>query len=238
MKRGRRELGKPNKMTEPTSPSAALRAGESAGAGHPGGVALASDRVPIDVFLQPTDIIDSSNPAIAAAAADIVGEANDDEVVARRCFEWVRDHVRHSSDHRVSVVTCTASDVLKQRAGFCYAKSHLLAALLRTRGIPAALCYQRLSADGPGSGFVLHGLVAVHLKRHGWYRVDPRGNKPGVSCGFHPPIEGLPFTPKLSGEMDIPGRFADALTCVVATLRRWPTAAEVSENLPDYAPRV
>jgi transglutaminase-like putative cysteine protease len=186
-------------------------------------------------FLQSTTIIDCDHPTIVAAAAEIPGDATGDEEIARRCFLWVRDSVRHSSDHRVSVVTCTASEVLKHRAGFCYAKSHLLAALLRARRIPAALCYQRL-ADDSGSSFFLHGLVAVHLDHHGWYRVDPRGEKPGVTAGFSPPVERLPFAPRLTGEQDIAKRFPDALACVVSTLQRWPTAEEVRANLPDYIP--
>lgn len=187
-------------------------------------------------FLQSTLIIDCANPAIVAAAAEIAGDATVPEEVARRCFVWVRDSVRHSSDHRIPVVTCTASDVLQHRVGFCYAKSHLLAALLRARGIPAALCYQRLAFDDSASAFFLHGLVAIHLPRHGWYRVDPRGNKPGVSSGFSPPVEQLPYAPRLKGEQDVPGRFPDALACVVSTLRQWPTAEEVRAHLPDYAP--
>jgi transglutaminase-like putative cysteine protease len=190
----------------------------------------------MDDFLKATDIIDCSHPDIVSTASEIVGDATDDQEVARRCFEWVRDSVRHSSDHQIPVVTCKASDVLKHRAGFCYAKSHLLAALLRARGVPAALCYQRLAFDSTASSFFLHGLVAVHLKRHGWYRVDPRGNKPGVHSDFTPPTERLPYTPTLKGERDVPGRFADAIACVVSTLRQWPTATEVRANLPDFNP--
>ena len=144
--------------------------------------------------------------------------------------------MRHSSDQRIPVVTCAASEVLQHRAGFCYAKSHLLAALLRARGIPAALCYQRLALDGAGGAYCLHGLVAVFLRRHGWYRADPRGDKPGIQTDFCPPVERLAFTPMRPGEMDVPGRFADALPCVVSTLRRWSSAEEVARNLPDYAP--
>lgn len=187
-------------------------------------------------FLQPTAIINCTAPTIAIAAAEIAGDAIDDEEIARRCFFWVRDRVRHSVDHRISLVTCTASDVLEHRVGFCYAKSHLLAALLRASGIPAALCYQRLSLDSAGSAFFLHGLVAVHLLRHGWYRVDPRGDKPGIISDFCPPDERLPFTPKLPGEMDIPERHSDAMSCVVSTLHQWPTAEDVRKNLPDYVP--
>jgi transglutaminase-like putative cysteine protease len=192
----------------------------------------------MDEFLQPTAIIDSTHSAIMAAAADIAGAATDYEQVAERCFRWVRDSVRHSSDYQIPVVTCVASDVLKHRAGFCYAKSHLLAAVLRARRIPAALCYQRMAADSSGASFFLHGLVAVHLRRHGWYRVDPRGDKPGVASAFTPPVERLPYAPQLAGEMDLPDRYPDALACVASTLRRWNTAAEVRANLPDHPPAV
>jgi transglutaminase-like putative cysteine protease len=187
-------------------------------------------------FLQPTAVIDSDAASIVAAAADLARNAPDGEEVARRCFLWVRDGVQHSSDHSIPVVTCAASEVLKHRAGFCYSKSHLFAALLRARGIPAALCYQRLSLDGLGSAYCLHGLVAVFLERHGWYRADPRGDKPGITTDFCPPVERLAFSPGLPGELDLPDRFADALPCVVAALRRWPTAQEVAKNLPDYPP--
>ena len=186
-------------------------------------------------FLQPTAVIDSDAISVVALAAELAEGAADDEVVARRCFLWVRDRVRHSSDCRVPTVTCSASEVLEHRVGFCFAKSHLLAALLRARGIPAALCYQRLALDERGTSFCPHGLVAVFLQRHGWYRADPRGDKAGVVTDFCPPTEYLAFTPRLPGEVDIPTRFADALPDVVATLRRHRTADEVALNLPDYA---
>ena len=187
-------------------------------------------------FLAPTPTIDSDHPAIISIAAEIAGDATTDEETARQCFLWVRDQVRHSSDTQNPTVTCTASDVLKHRVGFCYAKSHLLAALLRARGIPAALCYQRLAFDDSASSFFLHGLVSIYLRQHGWYRVDPRGNKPGVFSDFTPPVEKLPYTPRLPGEADLPDRHPDALACVVSTLNRFPTAQEVRANLPDYTP--
>lgn len=187
-------------------------------------------------FLTPTAVIDCDAPAVIARAAALAEGAADDEEIAGRCFLWVRDEVRHSSDHPIAVVTCAASEVLQHRAGFCYAKSHLLAALLRARNIPAALCYQRLVLDGSAGTLCLHGLVSVFLRRHGWYRVDPRGDKPGVLTGFRPPVEQLAFTTRLAGEMDLPGRFSDALPQVVSALRRWPTASEVARNLPDVEP--
>lgn len=187
-------------------------------------------------LLESTPTVDSDAPSVVALGTELAGCADDHEVIARRCFFWVRDRVRHSADHLMPTVTCSASQVLEHRVGFCYAKSHLLAALLRACGIPAALCYQRLALDDQGSAFCLHGLVAVFLPRHGWYRMDARGDKPGIITNFCPPTEQLAFTPRRPGEMDIPGRFGDALPVVVATLRQYGTADAVAQNLPDYTP--
>lgn len=187
----------------------------------------------MDEFLQPTAVIESDAPSVVALALELAQGATDVEVVARRCFLWVRDQVRHSSDYSIPTVTCSASEVLEQRAGFCYAKSHLLAALLRANRIPAALCYQRLALDERGLAFCLHGLVAVFLHRHGWYRIDPRGDKAGIATDFCPPMERLAFIPRLPGERDIPTRFPDALPGVIRTLRTFRTAGEVALNLPD-----
>jgi transglutaminase-like putative cysteine protease len=185
-------------------------------------------------FLKPTPVIDNDDLTVIVAAAELAGDAADEEQIARRHFLWVRDQVQHSSDCGSPVVTCSASQVLRHRVGFCFAKSHLLVALLRARRIPAALCYQRLLLDDTAKTYCLHGLVAVFLKRHGWYRIDPRGDKPSIQTGFCPPVEKLAFSPARPGEMDIPGRFADALPCVVSALQKLPTADEVARNLPDY----
>lgn len=187
-------------------------------------------------FLKATAVIDCDSPPVAALAAELADGSAEVERFARRCFFWVRDRVRHSVDHQDTVVTCSASEVLRHRTGLCYAKSHLLAALLRAGGIPAALCYQRLAADEQGKLFCLHGLVSVHLPIFGWYRIDPRGDKNGVRTDFSPPVEHVAFRPTLPGEIDIPERFPDALPSVVSALRRYSTVRELAVNLPDWQP--
>jgi len=158
-----------------------------------------------------------------------------DEVVAKRAFEWVRDNIKHSLDFKLNPVTCKASEVLLHKTGYCYAKSHLLAALLRANGMPAGLCYQRLSIDGHGSPYSLHGLNAVHLKAFGWYRIDARGNKPGIDARFCPPLEQLAFTTDMRLEADLPEIWDEPLRVVVDTLSRCKTYLEVYDNLPDIA---
>jgi transglutaminase-like putative cysteine protease len=190
----------------------------------------------MDEYLASTAEIDWQQPGVLQLARQLAQGTTAAPEVARRCFEWVRDEVQHSMDFGREEVTCRASEVLAERTGFCYAKSHLLAALLRANGIPAALCYQRLSIDGNGPPFCLHGLNAVHLPEHGWYRIDARGNKPGVEAQFAPPVERLAFATELPGESDLPGLYSEPLSVVCDLLGSYDKAAVVAVNLPDYVP--
>ena len=141
-------------------------------------------------YLESTEIIDYTNPEVYALAQVLAEGCKGDVQIAKHCFEYVRDEIQHSGDYKAEITTCKASDVLKHKTGWCYAKSHLLAALLRANGIPTALCYQRLSCSEYEEGiYCLHGLNSIYLKEYGWYRVDARGNKEGVNAQFTPPHE-------------------------------------------------
>src|ERR1700753_3210447 len=137
----------------------------------------------LDDYLRSTDVIDWSNPAVLrqAKALAVSGDAVE---TAKSCFLFVRDAIKHSCDYRMNPVTCRASDVLRYGTGYCYAKSHLLAALLRANQLPAGFCYQRLSINDNGPPFSLHGFNAVSLPGFGWYRMDARGNKSGIDAQF------------------------------------------------------
>jgi len=186
-------------------------------------------------FLQSTDVIDWQHPAVRAKAAALRAGPPDVEAIARRCFEWVRDEIQHTTDFGLEVVTCAASDVLEQGSGFCYAKSHLLAALLRANGIPAGFCYQRLALDDDGRQFCLHGFNGMLLPGVGWYRADPRGNRAGIDAQFVPPVEWLAFEALLPGEIDSPDIWVDPLPAVVEALRAHDQASILAQHLPDVA---
>ena len=158
----------------------------------------------LDRYLAPSRFIDFDTPEVRDCARSLAAAASGATDIARRCFEFVRDEIRHSADFRLNPVTCRASDELRHRTGFCYAKSHLLAALLRANGIPAGLCYQRVSVGDGGAPYCLHGLNAVHLPETGWYRLDARGNKPVVDARFTPPVEALAFPIREAAERDLP----------------------------------
>ena len=185
-----------------------------------------------DRYLRSTEIIDWETPEVLDLSRTIAAELSEPTDVARACFEWVRDEIAHSGDHRASVTTCRASEVLRDRTGWCFAKSHLLAALLRANGIPAGLCYQRLSR-GEGNGFTLHGLNAVLLPGTGWYRIDARGNKNGVDAQFTPPAETLAWPAILEGEYDFPEIWSDPAPVVVECLLTNMGWQAVRANLPD-----
>ena len=185
-------------------------------------------------YLSSTNIVDWEHPEVRSLAAELAAGQSNQASIARECYEWVRDEVQHCMDFGRSELTCKASEVLAHRTGFCYAKSHLLAALLRANDIPAGFCYQRLSIDGIGPPFSLHGLNAVWLGEFGWYRIDSRGNKPGVNAQFTPPLEQLAFPIQFSGECELPGVFSEPLPVVVEALTRYAAAEELMKNLPDY----
>ncbi|MEM9979211.1 MAG: transglutaminase family protein, partial [Cyanobacteria bacterium P01_D01_bin.2] len=184
-------------------------------------------------YLQATDIINWHHPSIQDQAKRLAIGCKTPNDIARVCFYWVRDKIRHSVDYQLNPVTCRASDVLHHRTGYCYAKSHLLAALLRANHIPAGLCYQRLSINAQGAPYCLHGLTAIYLP--GWYRVDPRGNRDRINAQFTPPQEQLAFSLHIPGETDLPGIFADPLDVVVQALQSHTTWDDLLKNLPDMS---
>jgi transglutaminase-like putative cysteine protease len=184
-------------------------------------------------YLASSEYIDWQHPLITAKALELNNGCQSDEAIAKRCFEFVRDHIKHSWDYRLNPVTCKASDVLIHGTGYCYAKSHLLAALLRANRIPAGLCYQRLTIANDVPPYCLHGLNAVYLKQYGWYRMDARGNKMGVNAEFMPPVEKLAFPISDKLERDFPEICAEPLAVVISALTQHQTVTQVFENLPD-----
>jgi transglutaminase-like putative cysteine protease len=103
-----------------------------------------------DHYLGGDDVIDVDHPAVRALAAEHRRAHPDDVAFARSVFEHVRDEIHHSCDVQDPRVSLTASQTLQHGVGLCYAKAHLLTALLRAEGIPAGLCYQSLTEDGGG----------------------------------------------------------------------------------------
>ncbi len=184
-------------------------------------------------YLCPSEYIDFEMPEVRSLAQTLALGTHSEFDLVQRCFEFVRDEIRHSSDYKLNPVTSKASEVLRYKTGYCYAKSHLLAALLRANGVPTGLCYQRLSIGDHGAPYCLHGLNAVFLKDFGWYRIDARGNKPGIEARFSPPKEQLAFPIKEKQARDLPEIWPEPLSIVIDTLKKYPSYDQVLAHLPD-----
>lgn len=161
-------------------------------------------------FTENTHYVDYENPAIKAKAEELFDEQMTDVDKTKKAFYFVRDEIKHSFDIGAKVVSVTASEALLNRTGVCHVKSNLLAALLRSQGIPAGFCFQYLTLDDNDAsrGYVTHGYNAVYLDNH-WIKLDTRGNKENVHAEFSmdEPILAYPVRKELN-EYKVPGIFS------------------------------
>jgi len=207
-------------------------------------------------------------PTAVGAAASTAGAPQDDRAAAAQrvetLFRFVRDAVLHSFDREDGApgpgtlvpeaaaafppsfhargIACRASETLALGHGLCFAKSHLLAALLRSAGVPTGFCYARLAADDRPGRFVLHGFNALWFAPAGrWVFADPRGDRgragePGAiasDCRFAPPYS-LAFAPDAArGEALLPFIYKRPARRIVDWLERVPDEAALRRSLPE-----
>ncbi|GFO54475.1 Cro/Cl family transcriptional regulator [Geomonas sp. Red276] len=186
-------------------------------------------------YLVSDSIIDWTTPEVREKALELTRSLSDEVEKAQCLYEWVRDIIPHSKDAGLDILTCTASEVLRHGTGICFPKSHLLAAFLRSVGIPAGFCYQVLRLDPPvDNELVLHGLSGVYLSGLGkWIRVDARGNTRGIDAQFSVESERLAFAMDPSaGEFIYDTIFAAPAASVVERLRKYDTRTELWRDLP------
>ena len=188
-----------------------------------------------DDYLAKSRVIDFDDISIRQTAQRLFAGAGSEAGIIKACYEFVRDEISHTFDIGASEVTCSASEVLKYGHGTCYARSHLLAAILRYLGIPAGFCYQRLRDEDTPSGYALHGLNAVYfssLKK--WIRLDARRNKPYVNVRFEPGTDILAYMiDESEGESEDARIFAVPAESVITALIMSTDAKMLSGSLPD-----
>lgn len=172
-----------------------------------------------DYLKENPPVIQFNTPYMQQQIATIRKKTDDPKKQAELAFKIARDEVQHSfDDDQCTLVTINAEDALKQKEGICFAKAHVLASLLRGLGIPTGFCYQL--KNNPKAGYVLHGLNAIYFEDTGWFRVDPRGNKPGIDSQFSIETEKLayPIDPA-KGERDYPNVFTEPLPKVITAMK-------------------
>ncbi|MFJ7733436.1 transglutaminase family protein [Lysinibacillus sp. NPDC097231] len=191
----------------------------------------------LEDYLLELDVVDYSNTIIKEKVEELFNSTQTEVEKAKIAFEFVRDEISHSWDIQSEKVTCRASDVMQYKQGICYAKSNLLAALLRSQGIPTGFCYQRLMLfDTPEKGYSIHALNAVYFKSlNKWVRLDARGNKTGVNAQFSLDEEKLAFSiNKDFDEKDYPIIFVKPNHKTIAVLKEHTDTLEMYKHyLPE-----
>ncbi len=171
------------------------------------------------LYLENTPIIDFKSEEVQKICERFTEFKQNPILLAQKAFYFVQNNFPHSSDCKKTELSISASDVIKNGHGICFAKSHLYAAILRNFGIPCGFCYQILCAKQKNH-FYPHSLNAVYfyeLKR--WVRLDVRGNKPGQNAKFSIEKEFLAYTPDASkNEVTLPmiytAPFKGAIDCM------------------------
>ncbi len=164
----------------------------------------------VDNYLTETPSIDYFNPHIQEKVCELKNQSADDADYIKRCYFFVRDEIPHSWDIGVSTVSRTASDTLINKTGICWAKSCLLAALLRANGIPSGISYQLLTiAEDDSQGHIVHALNTV-FNGNKWIRLDARGNAGDGDGEFSLDKDQLAFQVREEfGEIDYKDNNAD-----------------------------
>ncbi len=149
----------------------------------------------IKAFLHFDDVV-KMNERIKEKTAQLISNIESEVDKAKAIFEWVRDKIPHTKDVNREEVTCSSTEAFDHGTGICFAKSHVLASMMRSENIPCGFCYQIFNnpiSTIPDS-MALHGLNAIFLnstKR--WHRIDPRGNRHGINAKFSIKKESLAF---------------------------------------------
>jgi transglutaminase-like putative cysteine protease len=186
-------------------------------------------------YLVVDDVIDYRDEEIQKVAEALFEQADNELAYIKAAYEFVRDKIAHSADVGEDKITCSATEVLKEGHGICFAKSHLLAALLRCKSIPAGLCYQKIILDDETAPIlVYHGFNGVFIKEYQkWIRIDARGNKEGVNAQFSINTEQLAFPIRGElGEVDDYVVYPSPDAKVLERLQKYSTRTQLWEDLP------
>ena len=136
-------------------------------------------------YLTPTEFIDSDSPEVQAFAKKAVYGATTEREKAVKLYYAVRDGIYYDP-YRIEPVKTAfkASAILRQGYGYCVAKAVLLAAALRSQGIPCKLHFadvrnhlttERLKKMMKTDTFYYHGYNDIWLDGR-WIKVTPTFN--------------------------------------------------------------
>ena len=185
-------------------------------------------------FLQENEYVDYNSEIIQKKVAELFLTDMSETEKAKIAYEFVRDEIPHSFDCNADIITAKASDVLKYKTGICHAKANLLAALLRSQGIPTGFCFQHITLLNDDSlGYCVHAYNAVFIENK-WIKLDARGNKQGVNAQFstNEPILAFPNR-KEYDEYFWKGIYGSPHMSTMEMLGKAKCLQDIMDNIPD-----
>ncbi len=185
-------------------------------------------------FLEANEYIDFHAENIQSKASELFTKDMTDVEKAKKAYEFVRDEIPHSFQCNAKIITAKASDVLKYGTGICHAKANLLAALLRSQGIPTGFCFQRITLTNDDSmGYAIHAFNAVYLNGK-WVQLDANGNKDNINAQFSLDEPKLAYpNRKEYDEYFYKGIYASPQMATMHMLEAAHSLQDILENIPD-----
>lgn len=186
-------------------------------------------------FLAATEYVDYNDEAIQQKAKELFFDCMSDVEKAEIAYKFVRDNIIHSFDCGAEVITARASEVLKAGTGICHAKANLLAALLRSQGIPAGFCFEHITlADDESLGYCVHAYNAVWLDGR-WIRLDARGSTNGTNARFSLGEPVLAYPPREQyDEYFFNGIYSRPHQESMNMLEKAESLQDIIDNIPEY----
>jgi len=139
----------------------------------------------LEEYLQPTETIDSNNPAVIAKAAQLAEGEDDLFKVAFKLASWVEENVKYDLNTVTVSASQKASWVLQNKDGVCDEMSSLFVAMARSLGIPArfvsGISYTNSQdvVNVAGSNWAGHGWAELYFPGRGWVSFDVTFNQYG-----------------------------------------------------------
>jgi len=164
-------------------------------------IATFSNSDGFDAYLASDELVRAEEPGIRAKALEVVDDERDASKQVELIAGWIYREVK--PDPMSWVEVRTAPDVLRERRGADKHRALLLAAMLRSLGIPARLCLGKWYAFGT---FVDHYWNEAYVRGE-WRSVDPS----------YPGTELPPLIIKLADSPDTAG-FGAVFPAIDATI--------------------
>jgi len=109
-------------------------------------------------------------PDIRALSREIVGPETNPCLKARKCYEWIAQHIQYSYAIEYSTIRNISEYCLRKGYGDCGQEALLFITLCRLNGIPAR--WQSGWNTFPGEK-TIHDWSEIYLAPYGWLPVDP-----------------------------------------------------------------